>query len=71
MYSGDTEAVCALCAYSEPAKGVEAYCVCTKRSNEYVAAAKSGCELYKYDIFKRKVSRKRNTFDFSPKDFAL
>lgn len=71
MYSADNEAVCALCVYSKPAQGVEAYCMCTKRNNEYVAAAKDGCELYKYDIFKRKVSRKRNTFKFSPNDFIL
>jgi len=72
VYSKDIEPVCGLCVFSKEAKGVAAYCVCTKR-NEYVLASRTGCEIYKYDIFKRKTARKKNTFGsgFSPEDFVL
>ena len=72
MYSKDNESVCGTCVFSEPAKGVVTHCLCKKR-NEYVSRSKDGCEAYKYDIFKRKVSRKKNTGfgNFSPDDFKL
>ncbi len=72
MYSKDNESVCGLCVYSEQAKGVATHSMCKKR-NEYVPKNKEACAEYKYDIFKRKVKRKKDTFleGFSPEDFVL
>lgn len=72
MYSKDNEPICGTCVFSEPAKGVETHCMCKKR-NEYASKSRKGCEEYKYDIFKRKVARKKNTGleGFSPDDFKL
>lgn len=72
MYSKDNESICGLCVYSEPAKGVATHSMCKKR-NEYVSKSRTACEYYKYDIFKRKVARKKDTFlkGFSPEDFTL
>lgn len=72
MYSKDIEPVCGLCVFSKEAKGVLAYCICERR-NEYVSASRTGCQEYKYDVFKRKVARKKSTAlkGFSPEDFTL
>ncbi len=72
MYSKDIEPVCGLCVFSKEAKGVACYCMCEKR-NEYVRSSRDACEAYRYDVFKRKVSRKKNISfgEFSPEDFIL
>ena len=72
MYSKDNEQVCGNCVFSEPAKGVLTHCFC-KKKNEYAAKSRNRCDEYKYDIFKRKVARKKNTVlgAFSPEDFKL
>ena len=72
MYSKDNEPVCGLCLYSEAAKGLETHVACKKKGG-YVNKSRDGCEFYKYDIFKRKVSRKKNAGleKFSKEDFSL
>lgn len=58
--------------YSEPAKGVVTHSLC-KKKNEYVSKSRMACESYRYDIFKKRVKRKKDTAltGFSPEDFAL
>lgn len=72
MYSKNNEAVCGLCQYSEPVKGIETHVACKKKGG-YVSKSRSGCELYKYDIFKRPVRRRKESSlgNFSPEDFTL
>ena len=72
MYSKEIEHKCGLCVFSEPAKGVITHIRCKKR-NEYMATGHAPCNEYKYDIFKKKVRRKKDKAlqGFSPEDFAL
>ena len=72
MYSKDNEPVCGLCVYSGPVAGIETHVSCSKKGG-YMSKQRAGCELYKYDIFKRKVSRRKSVLSekFSKEDFSL
>lgn len=72
MYSKENEPVCGLCLHSGEVKGIATHVSCSKRGG-YMPKSRTGCTDYKYDIFKRKVKRKKsNVFEgFSPEDFTL
>ena len=72
MYSKDNEPICGMCVSAKPAKGVETHCFCETKK-EYVTKGHKGCEEYRYDIFKRKIRRRKSEISegFSPEDFKL
>ncbi len=71
MYSPDIDKICAVCINAEAAKGVPTHMACRVHGG-YVPASKEACESFGYDIFKKKVSRKKSVKkEYNPEDFKL
>ncbi len=72
IFSADIDKSCAVCEYSSPAAGVETHLSCAAR-HEYVPIYTEGCPMFRFDIFKRPVRRRKklDTSGFSKEDFAL
>ncbi len=69
MYSPDIEQKCALCRYSKKIDGVDRELVCEKFG---VVASSYVCKKFKYDIFKKKVKRRKPIdTNYSPDDFSI
>lgn len=67
MYSPDIEKICALCVHARPEKGVSTHVACTVKGG-FMPCSKDGCENFSYDIFKKKVRRKKA---FIPEKYDL
>lgn len=69
VYSSDIEQKCALCRYSKKIIGVDREVICEKKG---VVASNYVCKKFKYDIFKKKV-RRRKPIDtnYSAEDFSI
>ena len=71
IYSEDINKVCALCVNAKPIpeNEEEMYCELYKKNT---AITKNDCKKFKYDIFKKKVHRKRRLkTEFDAEDFKL
>lgn len=69
VYSSDIEQKCALCRHSKKIDGKELEVVCEKKG---VVSSTYVCKKFKYDIFKKKVRRRKPLdTDYSPEDFSI
>ena len=58
MYSPNIEKICALCIHAKPEKGIITHVSCTVKGG-FMPCSREGCEKFSYDIFKKKVCRKK------------
>lgn len=70
IYSKDIEKICRLCVHSKIAKGVSDYVLCSNDNGYY--KLNHTCNLFKYDILKKQVRRKKDfESKFTADDFTL
>lgn len=68
MYADDIEKKCALCQYGEPVAGTRDV-VCEKYG---IVAYNHVCKKFKYDIFKKKIRRKKGPeHSYTAQDFSI
>ncbi len=72
MYSPDIEKICALCVHASFEKGINTHVSCSVKGG-FMPCSKTGCDSFIYDIFKKKVRRKKafSPGGYSPEDFKL
>ncbi|MCC8168940.1 MAG: hypothetical protein LIO59_00895, partial [Oscillospiraceae bacterium] len=70
IYSEDKNKICGLCQYAVNTAGDEDSVHCSRKHRDF-AVSSEACRKFRYDIFKKKVRRKRKLKTYSPADFEL